>query len=217
MCQNAFVPRYVDKDERRRQVAGALHRIAAREGLEKVSIRTVAAEAGLSVGAVQRDFGTKDELLHFALRQVLANVAERISKVRIGPGRFSFAEGLRGVLTELLPTDDDRLAEARVWSAFYARAAVDARFADVLAELDAHSREALRAAVGWAVEAGELAPGQDPDALVELLLVLVDGVWLSAVRQPPGTPLDAQRAAVEAAITALTVAGGGDQGSDVRE
>ncbi|MFE6387768.1 TetR/AcrR family transcriptional regulator [Nocardiopsis dassonvillei] len=198
------VPRYVDKDGRRRQVAAALHRIAAREGLESVSIRTVAAEAGLSVGAVQRDFGTKEALLLFAMHEVVDAVAARLARVRIGPGLLSFAEGLRQVLTDLLPTDDERLAEARVWSAFYARAAVDAEFAQVLAGFDLRARAALRAAVGWAGEQGELAPGQDPDALVELLLVLVDGIWLSAVRQPPGAPLDAQRAAVEAAVAAVT-------------
>lgn len=204
MCQNVAVPRYVDKDGRRRQVAAALHRIAAREGLESVSIRTVAAEAGLSVGAVQRDFGTKEALLLFAMHEVVDAVAARLARVRIGPGLLSFAEGLRQVLTDLLPTDDERLAEARVWSAFYARAAVDAEFAEVLAGFDVRARAALRAAVGWAGEHGELAPGQDPDALVELLLVLVDGIWLSAVRQPPGAPLDAQRAAVEAAVAAVT-------------
>jgi AcrR family transcriptional regulator len=194
----------VDKDGRRRQVAAALHRIAAREGLESVSIRTVAAEAGLSVGAVQRDFGTKEALLLFAMHEVVDAVSARLARVRIGPGLLSFAEGLRQVLTDLLPTDDERLAEARVWSAFYARAAVDAEFAEVLAGFDVRARAALRAAVGWAGEQGELAPGQDPDALVELLLVLVDGIWLSAVRQPPGAPLDAQRAAVEAAVAAVT-------------
>lgn len=73
-------------------------------------------------------------------------------------------------------------------------------FAEVLAGFDVRARAALRAAVGWAEEQGELAPGQDPDALVELLLVLVDGIWLSAVRRSPGAPLDAQRAAV-AAVT----------------
>ncbi|WP_435111988.1 TetR/AcrR family transcriptional regulator [Nocardiopsis synnemataformans] len=198
------VPRYVDKDGRRRQVAAALHRIAAREGLEGVSIRTVASEAGLSAGAVQRDFGTKEALLLFAMHEVVEVVSARLAQVRIGPGRLSFAEGLRRVLTELLPTDDDRLAEARVWSAFYARAAVDAEFAEVLTGFDVRARAALRAAVDWAGERGELAPGQDPDALVELLLVLVDGIWLSAVRQPPGAPMDAQRAAVEAAVAAVT-------------
>ncbi|MFW6638580.1 TetR family transcriptional regulator C-terminal domain-containing protein [Nocardiopsis algeriensis] len=202
-----LVPRYVDKDERRRQVAAALHRIAAREGLDNVSIRTVAAEAGLSAGAVQRDFGTKDALLHFALREALAGVERRFSEVRVGPGRLSFADGLRTALLDLLPTDEQRLAETRVWSAFYARAAVDPGFADVLAELDARSREALRAAVGWAEEEGELAPGQDLDALVELLMVLVDGIWLSAVRLPRDASLDGLRAAVDAAVAAVTAGG----------
>ena len=76
------MPKYVDKEARRRHIAAALQRIAAKEGLEGVSIRTVAAEAGLSVGAVQRDFATKDELLHFALRKTVDAVTERFSEDR---------------------------------------------------------------------------------------------------------------------------------------
>ncbi|MFL1377678.1 MULTISPECIES: TetR/AcrR family transcriptional regulator [unclassified Nocardiopsis] len=198
------MPKYVDKDARRREVAAALRRIAAREGLEGVSIRTVAAEAGLSAGAVQRDFATKDELLAFAFHDTVAAVGERFSRVRVGPGRATFAEGLRAVLLDLLPTDDERRAQARVWAAFYARAALAPDFARTLAELDARTRTALRAALAYASEQGELAPGLDPEAAVELLLVLVDGVWITAVRQPPGASLAPQRAAVDAAVAAIT-------------
>lgn len=198
------MPKYVDKDARRRGVAAALRRIAAREGLEGVSIRTVAAEAGISAGAVQRDFPTKDELLAFAFHDAVDAVAERFSRIRIGPGRAGFAEGLRAVLLDLLPVDDERRAQARVWAAFYARAAVVPDFARTLADLDALSRTALRAAVGYAVEQGELAPGLDPEEAVELLLVLVDGMWLTAARRPPGASVDPQRAAVDAAVAALT-------------
>ncbi|MFY7070406.1 TetR/AcrR family transcriptional regulator [Nocardiopsis changdeensis] len=198
------MPKYVDKDARRREVAAALRRVAAREGLEAVSIRTVAAEAGLSAGAVQRDFATKDELLAFAFHDTVAAVEERFSRIRIGPGRATFAEGLRAVLLDLLPTDDERRAQARVWAAFYARAALVPDFARTLADLDGRARTALRAALSYASEQGELAPGLDPGAAVELLLVLVDGIWLTAVRQPPGASLDPQRAAVDAAVTAVT-------------
>lgn len=201
------MPKYVDKDARRREVAAALRRVAAREGLEGVSIRTVAAEAGLSAGAVQRDFATKDELLAFAFQDTVAAVEARFARIRIGPGGVTFAEGLGAVLLDLLPTDDERRAQARVWAAFYARAALVPDFARTLADLDARARTALRAALSHAREQGELAPGLDPEAAVELLLVLVDGIWLTAVRQPPGASLDPQRAAVRAAVAAITGSG----------
>ena len=47
------MPRKVDHDERRRHIVGALLRIAGTQGLDAVSMREVAQEAGVSLGAVQ--------------------------------------------------------------------------------------------------------------------------------------------------------------------
>ena len=184
-------------------MAEAIHRIAAREGIEGVSVRLVAVEAGLSVGAVQREFPTKDELLRFALDTSLEEVAARFSRIRIGPGKLSFAEGLRAVLVDLLPTDERRRAQARIWAAFYSRAAVDVHFARVLADLDTQARENLAAALGYAREQGELVQGQNPEALAELLLVIIDGFWLTCARQPEDAPLDTLRAAVDTAVALI--------------
>lgn len=204
MCQNERVPKVVNSQNRRRGVGEAIHRIAAREGLEGVSVRVVAAEAGLSVGAVQREFRTKDELLRFALDFSIAEVADRFSRIRIGPESLTFAEGMRAVLVDLLPTDDRRRAQARIWAAFYARAAVDTGFAEVIADLDAQARVNLAAALGYAREQGELASGQNTEALAELLLVMIDGLWLTCARLPEGTPLDGPRAAIDAAVALVT-------------
>lgn len=204
MCQNEPVPKVVNSQNRRRSVGEAIHRIAAREGLEGVSVRVVAAEAGLSVGAVQREFRTKDELLRFALDFSIAEVADRFSRIRIGPESLTFAEGMRAVLVDLLPTDDRRRAQARIWAAFYARAAVDPGFAEVLAELDTRARANLAAALDYARDQGELAPGRDPEALAELLLVMIDGLWLTCARLPDEDSLDGLRAAIDAAVDLVT-------------
>lgn len=204
ICQNERVPKVVDRETRRGQVAEAIHRIAAREGLEGVSVRVVAAEAGLSAGAVQREFASKDELLHFALAASVDEVLARFGRFRVGPEGLTFTEGLRQVLLDLLPTDERRRAQARIWAAFYARAAVDPGFAEVLAGLDARSREHLRGAFEYAREHGELAPGQDPAALAELLMVFVDGLWLTCARLPEDADLAPQRAAIESVVRALT-------------
>lgn len=210
MRQNAHMPRSVDKDARRRAVANALFRIVAREGLSAVSMRTVAHEAGLSLGAVQRYFRSKEEMLRFALDQAVATARERMSRIAIGPERLSFAEGLRQALLTFLPEDEQRLAEARIWVAFYAEAAVHPAFAQVLHELDTEARDNLRRLLAYARSTGELAPDQDPHAAAELLLALFDGLLWMAVRQLPGTPPEPQyaaRTAIEAAVTALTARG----------
>ena len=204
LCQNEPVPKVVDRETRRARVAEAIHRIAARDGLEGVSVRVVAAEAGLSAGAVQREFATKDELLHFALRASVEEVSARFGRFRVGPEKLTVAEGLRLVLLDLLPTDERRWAQTRIWAAFYARAAVDPVFAGVLAELDAQARTNLRAALEYARDQGELASGQDPEAAAELLMVILDGLWLTCARLPEGADLSRQRAAIESAVRLVT-------------
>ncbi|MEU3015762.1 MULTISPECIES: TetR/AcrR family transcriptional regulator [unclassified Nocardiopsis] len=197
------MPKVVDREDRRRRVADAIHRIAAREGLEGVSVRVVAAEAGLSAGAVQREFATKDELLHFALRASVDEVSARFGRFRVGPEALTVAGALRQVLLDLLPTDERRRAQARIWSAFYARAAVDPDFARVLAALDDQARTHLRMVMEYARDQGELAPGQEPVGAAELLMVLLDGLWLTCARLPEDADLAAQRAAIDAAVRLL--------------
>jgi AcrR family transcriptional regulator len=47
------VPRRVDHEQRRRQITDALLRIAGTRGLQAVTMREVAAEAGVSLRLVQ--------------------------------------------------------------------------------------------------------------------------------------------------------------------
>ena len=203
MCQNERVPKAVDRESRRREIAEALHRIAARDGLEGVSVRTVAAEARMSAGAVQREFGTKDELLGFAFQVAVDEVADRFGHVRIGPGHLTSVEALRQVLLGLLPTDERGLARTRIWAAFYAHAAIDPLFAQTLSALDDETRTRFVQLLEYARDQGELAPGKDLEAVAELLLVVIDGLWMGCARLPDGSSLDGQRAAIEAVIALL--------------
>ncbi len=86
------MPKRVDHEERRRQIADALLRTAATRGLHATGMREVAAEAGVSLRLVQYYFGTKEELLLFAMQQLAAQFAERamarIKKIKEADVRF---------------------------------------------------------------------------------------------------------------------------------
>jgi AcrR family transcriptional regulator len=71
------VPKRVDHEERRRQIADALLRTAATRGLHATGMREVAAEAGVSLRLVQYYFGTKEELLLAAMQHLAVQFAER--------------------------------------------------------------------------------------------------------------------------------------------
>ncbi|MEV4178964.1 TetR/AcrR family transcriptional regulator [Nonomuraea sp. NPDC049709] len=190
------MPKLVDHQARRCHIAAALLRVTEREGMEAVSVRTVAAEAGCSVGAVQRYFRSKDEMLHFALRSVVESARRRMDGIRLGgPDGMTFAGALRAAILQSLPLDTTRLGEARVWAAFYAKAAVQPDFAEVIAELHREALGNLGRALRYARSTGELGPGQDPQALARLILVIIDGLmW--AILMDPG--LDVAAAASDA-------------------
>ena len=68
------MPKVVDHEERRAELAAAVWRLASSDGLEAVTVRRVAEEAGWSTGAVVHYFADKEELLLFAF----STVADRV-------------------------------------------------------------------------------------------------------------------------------------------
>jgi AcrR family transcriptional regulator len=106
------MPRRVDHEERRRQIADALLRTATARGLHAAGMREVAAEAGVSLRLVQYYFGTKEELLLFALQQLAARFAEqamaRIRQAKAASTPASPPDVIAAILTQALPADDER-------------------------------------------------------------------------------------------------------------
>jgi AcrR family transcriptional regulator len=119
------MPKIVDHHERRTLIADALMRVAADRGLEEVSLRHVAAEAGVTSGMVQHYFRTKDELMAFAMEVVRERNEARVTAAagRLGPAPAP-RDLIRTLLTEILPLDEQRRADGRVALAFLAYAAV---------------------------------------------------------------------------------------------
>ena len=73
------IPRRVDRAQRRARIADAILRIAATRGLDEVSLRDVAAEAGVSMGQVQHYFATKSEMLKFACAYMVEQTRQAIA------------------------------------------------------------------------------------------------------------------------------------------
>ncbi|MDF2713560.1 MAG: transcriptional regulator, TetR family protein [Paenibacillus sp.] len=59
------MPKVVDHEQKRKLIAESAWRINESKGIEHASIRAVAANAGLSPGALRHYFSTQDELLLF--------------------------------------------------------------------------------------------------------------------------------------------------------
>jgi AcrR family transcriptional regulator len=119
------VPKVVDHEQRRQQIAAAVWRLASTSGLESVSLRQVAAEAGISMRLVQYYFESKDRMLLYAL-QHLNEVLEQRVRARLDLGREPTArEIIRASLVELVPVDEHGRMVSLVFIAFFVRALND--------------------------------------------------------------------------------------------
>ncbi len=109
------MPKWVDHGERRRHIAEAVWRIAASRGLEAVSLREVAAEAGVSMGRVQHYFKTKDRMILFAC-EYMVELAGRGARelIAASPDPDAPRSILRSVCLQTLPLDEEHRAGASV-------------------------------------------------------------------------------------------------------
>jgi AcrR family transcriptional regulator len=186
------VPKIVDHDARRAELAHAVWAVVRREGIEHASVRTVAAEAGCSAGSLRHYFPTQSELLAFALQVVVDRVRARVAGLDRDPDP---ARTARRLLHELLPLDGERRAENEVWLAFTARAMVDPSLREV------HDRDdELRRS--WTGVARMLAV-DDPELEGERLHALVDGLCVHAALDGDRLSADRIRAVVDHHLDSL--------------
>lgn len=112
----------MDADERHRIVSEAAWRILVRDGPAELSVRKVAAEAGLSPSSLRYTFPTQASVREAAVGLLLQRLARRVERATVAErGRGS----ARAILLELLPLDEERRAEMEVTVSFLTLAMTD--------------------------------------------------------------------------------------------
>lgn len=113
------MPKLVDHDQRREQIAFAACQVVARHGFERATVARIASASGYTTGMVAHYFHTKQDIILAALRLILRRIEARLMP---GDGQPS---DLLSVLSESLPTDAARLAECTFWTAFWGQVSAD--------------------------------------------------------------------------------------------
>ncbi|MEU0626461.1 TetR/AcrR family transcriptional regulator [Streptomyces sp. NPDC005989] len=167
------MPKQVDHRERRETIARALWRVVEQRGIAHASVREVAQEAGISHGAVQHYFATREEMLVFAMdfasEQTSRRVAEGVGELGNPPHPRDM---LRVMIAEMLPLHPDARATSRMSAAYVLEALhnanIHARARDGLAQ----GRDLIEQIVRRAITDGHIGPGHDPATETDLLLAL---------------------------------------------
>jgi TetR/AcrR family transcriptional repressor of bet genes len=194
------MPKIVDHDARRADLAEAVWRVVLRRGLEDATLREIAAEAGWSTGVLAHYFADKDELLRFAFQLVVERGRDRYRRALERGDRL---EQLRAGLRESLPLDEERRAEARVWLTFLGRSLAHPELARDRQAFYREWRQALTRVIEAGQAEGSLAGDVDPRAVAVSLIALADGLALQGISDPEGLPPRRQEAALDAALERL--------------
>ena len=190
------MPKRVDHEERRRQIAEALLRTAATRGLHATGMREVAAEAGVSLRLVQYYFGTKEELMLAAMQHLAARFGARamarITRIKETENPVNPRDVIAAILAEGLPADDERRTFTILYTAYFALSLTDPALAiGPLARNSTAVIDVVAAQLRSAQAAGDTPADLDPDLEALSLLAMSAGLGTS-ILSGQSTPGQAQ-------------------------
>jgi AcrR family transcriptional regulator len=156
-------------DERRQEVSLATARLMARRGVEGVSFRRICSELGYSTHVISHYFDNKKELILFTAQQC----AER----QVGRLRAAIEAGadILGCLKSLLPLDEERLIDSKVWIVFWAET-YDPEIAAVQLQFGRHWRELLLNTMEIRGHLPRGMPRAEREFIAERLQIAVAGI-----------------------------------------
>jgi AcrR family transcriptional regulator len=175
------VPKDVDHEARREEILEAVWTVIARDGLEKATVRVIAAETSWSTGVLQHYFADKDEILLSALRLMYERIAARGEALLEG---LSGIEALHALVLENLPLDDQRELETKFLMNYWSRVIREGDVAPRPERRGPQLVDTLSDLVREGQQAGEISTGETPEDVAERLLALIDGFSLHTLLDP---------------------------------
>lgn len=171
------MPKIVDHEQRRKQIAEAVWTIVAFRGFEAVTLRAVAAEAGVSMGTVQHYFTNKDAMLYFACTHFVEQATSGAeSRMEQSNDPYAPQTIIRAVMQETMPLTEEQRIGSAVWLAFVSRAAVDDQLGEYIREAWDGLHRFISAQLRNAKEADQVPTALDTEIEAASLIALADGL-----------------------------------------
>lgn len=171
--------RKVPEAERRDQLLTAAYVIAIRDGLDQVTARRVADEAGASPGLVFFHFGSKDGLLLALLEHLLAGAldAEVTPDIAVLASAVDRLLALLRIEIEGLP---DQRGAVELFFAYWVSLGREAAFRDRISQALTSYREVFLPVCAEVVD--ELGLAVTGEALATFVVSLIEGAAVQVVR-----------------------------------
>jgi len=162
-------------------------KLIARAGLDAVTVRDVAEAAGCSTAIVSHYFHNKRELLYVTYRASVDQATERCDEA------FAASGGdLKAYVAELMPLDEERLMEWKIWLAFWAKAVSDEEIAADQRECVLRARDNILKILDGLDARGQLVEGADRAHVARQVLTTITGMAVQVMFDPADWPVERQ-------------------------
>jgi AcrR family transcriptional regulator len=199
------MPKIVDHDAQRSKFAEATMRLTARHGLEGVTMRAVASEAGLSYGSLFHYFESKDDLLMHAVRHSMEQQTSRVNEFQ---EKYAGLAALEQLLCDDAIADDASRDSWMIWLTFLYKAAKHPEYARIHAELIDGWLGRFRRLLADAQLAGEIDADLDIDFEAKALWAYSAGIGQMGLIDPERLPPDFQKKLITGYLDKLRAGSG---------
>jgi AcrR family transcriptional regulator len=165
---------------RRRDVAQASFAVIAREGLEGMSMRAIAAEMECSTGVLTHHFRDKAALIKFVLDVMLEELSEQLESAEGKDAQGS----LEKFILVLLPNDPETEVRWRVFLAFTAASVNEASLRQDQERRESVLHDWLVRMIEGLKQAERLPSDLDADLEAHFLLCFIDGLGMHTLVAP---------------------------------
>lgn len=166
------MPRVVDHDQRRAELAAVVWSLIRERGLEGVTLRQITEKSGWSSGGVRHYLPNREAILTFAAQHLNERVEAHVCSM---PFTSDLRRNLLDLLHLLLPLDEETRLWTEVWLAYLGAAVSDRAYADTQGILYGGLHEALSgifedfSRLGW-------LPAHTPAEAATQIHALLDGL-----------------------------------------
>jgi AcrR family transcriptional regulator len=175
------MPKIVDHQQRRQQIASTAVKLIATQGLENTSIRNIARESGYSKGIIEHYFDNKDELISYTLNWMDQSYIHRIASAM---ENLNGLEALERRIKETLPLNPATREEWSVRLRFWSLATVQKKHQKIQSERFKLARQGFLKDLKQAKNLRELDSEFRPITAVNRILFTISGASISSLHSP---------------------------------
>lgn len=177
------MPKIINHENQKEKIAAAAHRIIRKDGMENATVRNIAKEAGLSMGAMRYYFSSQQQLYIFCMESIIKRYENRILGLKYPPSDPPL-DHIKRILYQLLPLDEERLLDTEVWLAFKAKALSYSELQPLSKKMYDDSRILISKVLDLMIEFGITKPNLNIQIEIDRLNALVDGLSLHCITDP---------------------------------